>query len=107
MKKNPPGSALEAIGCYLVAAKFVCGDNFVKPVKLMRTLFIRGGGISYKMIITQERLILSALDWNLYTQWNEICDQLDAADVLNASKSDATSSQISQAAEKATSLETV
>ena len=46
----------------------------------MRSLFIRGGGISYKMIITQERLILRALDWTLYAQWNEICDQLDAAD---------------------------
>jgi hypothetical protein len=36
------------------------------------------------MIITQERLILSALDWTLYGPWNEICNQLDEEEQATA-----------------------
>jgi hypothetical protein len=119
------GTALEVIGSYLVSAKFVCGDCFVKPRKLMRELFVRGwhstpsfvsclktlsmqlthfcahktgGGISFKMIITQERLILSALDWTLYGPWNEICNQLDEEEQATTTAASTTATNATTAA---------
>lgn len=66
---QPKVCALDVAVCYLISGKFVSREALRVPC-LIRALFMRGSGLTMKIVKRHELFVLETLKWELYRSWD-------------------------------------